>query len=178
MLLIASPGMTDPRFARSVVFLCSHTSQGAMGIVINQLTEKVTLASVIDQLGIKAEIDLSRTRVHVGGPVETARGFVLHTGDYSHENTLVVDDVFSLSATIDVLRAIATCQGPKRHLFALGYSGWGAGQLDQEIQQNGWHLAPTDPDLLFDADDAGKWDRALRQIGVDPALLSVTAGHA
>jgi putative transcriptional regulator len=178
MLLIAMPGMPDPRFARSVIYLCAHSADGAMGLVVNQLAPSVSLPRVVEQLGIRPEIDLSGQPVHVGGPVETGRGFVLHSPDYVQDSTLVIDDRFALTATVDVLKAIAEGGGPRRRVFALGYAGWAPGQLDQEIQANGWLVAPADEELVFGEDNESKWQRALGRIGVDPALLSSAAGRA
>jgi putative transcriptional regulator len=178
MLLVAMPSMPDQRFARSVIYICAHSDEGAMGLVVNQVAGNVTFPHVIGQLGIEASEACADTPVHVGGPVETSRGFVLHTSDYVQESTLVIDDTFALTATVDVLRAIADGSGPRRRVLALGYAGWGAGQLDAEIQANGWLLAPADPDIVFGGDNERKWLQALRAIGVDPSLLSTTAGHA
>lgn len=178
MLLVAMPGMADPRFERSVIYLCAHSPEGAMGLIVNQVASNVSFPAVIGQLGIEASEDYADTPVHVGGPVETSRGFVLHSADYVQESTLVIDEHFALTATIDVLRAIAEGTGPRRHVLALGYAGWGAGQLDAEIQSNGWLVAPAVPDIVFGGDNDTKWLRAMRAIGVDPSLLSTTAGHA
>jgi len=178
MLLVAMPGMPDPRFDRSVIFLCAHSSEGAMGIIVNQLAPNVAFESIVEQLGIEPTAAAAGIKVHVGGPVESSRGFVLHSADYVHENTLMIDESFALTATVDVLRAIAGGEGPKQKVFALGYAGWAAGQLDDEIQKNGWLIAPPDARVVFDVDDAEKWTAALRKIGVDPSLLSSTAGHA
>ncbi|BCX18225.1 MAG: hypothetical protein KatS3mg117_1907 [Geminicoccaceae bacterium] len=178
MLLIAMPGMPDPRFAKTVIYLCAHSPQGAMGLVVNQIAQGVSLPKVVEQLGIRPEIDLSGEKVHVGGPVETGRGFVLHSCDYVQENTLVIDDRFALTATVDVLKAIAEGSGPRRKVFALGYSGWAPGQLDAEIQANGWLVAPADEELVFGGDDESKWQRALARLGVDPVALSSAAGRA
>jgi putative transcriptional regulator len=178
MLLVAMPGMPDPRFDRSVIFLCAHSSEGAMGIVVNQLASNVAFDSIIEQLGIEPTAEAAGLKVHVGGPVESSRGFVLHSADYVHENTLMIDKGFALTATVDVLRAIAGGAGPKQKVFALGYAGWAPGQLDAEIQRNGWLIAPPDQQIVFELDDADKWAGALKKIGVDPSLLSSTAGHA
>jgi putative transcriptional regulator len=178
MLLVAMPSMTDPRFERSVIYLCAHSDEGAMGLVVNQVASNVSFPAVIGQLGIEAGEDCADTPVHVGGPVETSRGFVLHSADYVQDSTLVIDDRFALTATVDVLRAIAEGHGPRQRVLALGYAGWGAGQLDAEIQNNGWLIAPALPEIVFGADNETKWLRALRTIGVDPSLLSTTAGHA
>lgn len=178
MLLVAMPGMPDPRFDRTVVFLCAHSSEGAMGIIVNQLAENVAFEAIVEQLGIEASAEAKALKVHVGGPVESSRGFVLHSADYVHENTLLIDESFALTATVDVLRAIAGGEGPKQKVFALGYAGWAPGQLDAEIQKNGWLVAPPDQKIVFELDDDHKWAGALRKIGVDPSLLSSTAGHA
>jgi len=178
MLLVAMPGMPDPRFDRSVIFLCAHSSEGAMGIIVNQLAPNVAFETIVEQLGIEPSAEAASIKVHVGGPVESSRGFVLHSADYVHENTLMIDESFALTATVDVLRAIAGGEGPKQKVFALGYAGWAPGQLDAEIQKNGWLIAPPDEKVVFELDDADKWAGALRKIGVDPSLLSSTAGHA
>ncbi|HVI35746.1 MAG TPA: YqgE/AlgH family protein [Gaiellales bacterium] len=178
MLLVAMPSMEDPRFSRSVIYLCAHTEEGAMGLVVNQAASEVTFPAVIGQLGIEAESGCDDTPVHVGGPVQPSRGFVLHSSDYVQDSTLVIDERFALTATVDVLRAIATGSGPERKVLALGYAGWDAGQLDAEIQSNGWLIAPADPEIVFGRDNDTKWLRAMRAIGVDPLLLSSTAGHA
>lgn len=178
MLLVAMPGMPDPRFARSVIYLCAHSPEGAMGLLVNQLASNITFPSVVSQLGIDKPKAGADVPVHVGGPVETSRGFVLHSADYVQESTLVIDDQFALTATVDVLRAIAEGQGPRQKVLALGYAGWGAGQLDAEIQANGWLLAPATPEIVFGRNNETKWLQALRTIGVDPTLLSSTAGHA
>lgn len=149
-----------------------------MGLVVNQVAAGVSLPKVVEQLGIHPAIDLSGEKVHVGGPVETGRGFVLHSCDYVQESTLVIDDRFALTATIDVLKAIAEGGGPRRKVFALGYSGWAPGQLDAEIQANGWLVAPADEELVFGGDDESKWQRALARLGVDPVALSTAAGRA
>lgn len=178
MLLVAMPTMPDERFARSVIYVCAHSPEGAMGLVVNQVAGNITFPSVIGQLGIDAGADCADTPVHVGGPVETSRGFVLHSADYVQESTLVIDEHFALTATVDVLRAIAEGHGPSHRVLALGYAGWSPGQLDQEIQNNGWLVAPADPEIVFGRDNDRKWLNALRKIGVDPSLLSSTAGHA
>lgn len=178
MLLVATPSMPDPRFARSVIYVCAHSPEGAMGLMVNQLAGNITFPAVVGQLGIEASVDCADTPVHVGGPVETSRGFVLHSADYVQESTLVIDERFALTATVDVLRAIAEGHGPSRRVLALGYAGWSPGQLDQEIQDNGWLVAPADPEIVFGRDNDAKWLSALRKIGVDPTLLSSTAGHA
>lgn len=176
-LLIAMPQMEDPRFARSVVFMCAHSTDGAMGLVVNKAVEQPSMGELLRQLGIDGDgLDAAR-RVHFGGPVEAGRGFVLHSTDYTEQATLVVGQV-GLTATMDILRAIGRGEGPRRNLFALGYAGWGPGQLDAEIQANGWLIAPSDPSLLFDEGNDDKWRRAIGKLGVDPFSLSGDAGHA
>lgn len=177
-LLIAMPGMRDPRFARTVVYLCAHSAEGAMGLVINRELESLTFVDLLDQLGIEGSTVLTPTAVHFGGPVETGRGFVLHSPDYRHDGTLSVAGDVSLTATVDILRAIASGAGPRRHLLALGYAGWGPGQLDGEIRANGWLHVAADEQLVFDASLDSKWDRAMAKIGIDPRMLSDAAGHA
>ncbi|MFO1036155.1 MAG: YqgE/AlgH family protein [Geminicoccaceae bacterium] len=177
-LLVAMPTMSDPRFTKSVIYLCAHSDEGAMGLIVNQTADNLSFPTVMSQLGIEARPGCEDTSIYVGGPVQTSRGFVLHTADYVRESTLVIDGTFALTATIDVLRAIAEGEGPARRVLALGYAGWSAGQLDAEIQANGWLVVPADLEIVFDADNESKWNRALRKLGVDPTLLSSTAGHA
>jgi putative transcriptional regulator len=178
MMLIAMPSMDDPRFARSVIYLCAHSDDGAMGFIVNQPIEELTFPRVADQLGIEVPETVPDLGVHVGGPVETNRGFVLHSAEYVQDSTLVVDGTYALTATIEVLKAIAAGEGPRRRFLALGYAGWGEGQLDGEIQRNGWLIAPADPDIVFGGDHETKWMRALGTIGVTPWSLSGEAGHA
>lgn len=177
-LLIAMPSMRDSRFARTVVYICAHNAEGAMGLVINRLVGSATFPDLLSQLGIETETVAEEIRVHFGGPVESGRGFVLHSGDYSHESTLQVAEQVALTATVDILQDIAAGQGPQMSLLALGYAGWGPGQLDAEIQANGWlHVAP-DESLVFGDDLDTKWDRAIAKLGFDVSLLSTEAGHA
>ena len=179
-LLIAMPQMQDPRFARSVIYLCTHGSEGAMGLVVNKFLDNppVTLSKLMEQLGIAAEGLKADPRVHRGGPVEEGRGFVLHSADYTEEATLVVGDNVALTATLDILRAIGRGEGPKRSLLALGYAGWGPGQLDAEMQANGWLHVDADETLVFDPNSKDKWQQALAKIGIDLTALSGDAGHA
>jgi putative transcriptional regulator len=177
-LLIAMPSMGDPRFARTVIFLCAHNEEGAMGLVVNKPMPSISFTDLLAQLGIEAAHGAGGQRVHFGGPVESGRGFVLHSTDFQREGTMVVDDHVALTATIDILRAIAAGDGPRRHILALGYAGWGPGQLDSEIQANGWLSAPPDEAILFDGDLATKWERAIAKLGIAPAMLSGEAGHA
>jgi putative transcriptional regulator len=177
-LLVAMPQMADPRFTRTVIYLCAHSAEGAMGLVVNRLIESLTFPSLLEQLGLEAEDTAADMPIHFGGPVESSRGFVLHSADYLQDSTLVIDDEIALTATIDVLRAIAAGGGPRRRVLALGYAGWAPGQLDAEIQANGWMLVPADFDLVFGIDNDGKWQSALAKIGIDLSLLSSEAGHA
>ena len=184
--LIAMPTMQDSRFARTVVFICAHSPDGAMGITINQAAPEVTFQDLLVQLDIipeGPEIRLPpparRMRVHRGGPVETGRGFVLHSADYYAENsTLPISETVSLTATLEILKAIAAGNGPENALLALGYAGWAPGQLENEIQANGWLHCPARSDVIFDPDLEAKYDRALALIGVDVTRLSGEAGHA
>jgi len=177
-LLVAMPQMRDPRFTRSVIYMCAHNAEGAMGLVINRLVGSITFPDMLEQLGITAGEHGRQIKVHFGGPVDAGRGFVLHSDEYRHEGTVAVVDGMALTATIDILKDIAGGQGPRRCLLALGYAGWGAGQLDAEIQANGWLTVPADADLVFEGDLDGKWERALGKIGVTRTQLSGEAGHA
>lgn len=177
-LLIAMPGMRDERFSRSVIYMCAHTDEGAMGLVLNQIIDSLTFNQLLGQLGIDEAKSRSDVPVHFGGPVESGRGFVLHTSDYKQDATLEVDEEIGLTATIDILKAIARGRGPRRSLLALGYAGWGPGQLDSEIRQNGWLQVPADSQIIFDPEHDSKWERAISKLGVDPRMLSDEAGHA
>jgi putative transcriptional regulator len=178
-LLIAMPQMMDPRFARSVVYVCAHSEdEGAMGLVVNKLLASLTMDALFTHLNLDPTTLAASRPVHFGGPVEPGRGFVLHTADYNEDATLLVGDGIAVTATLDILRAIGRGEGPRRNLLALGYAGWAPGQLDAEIQANGWLSAPADSDLLFDDDFEAKWQRALAKLGIDLTLLSTEAGHA
>jgi putative transcriptional regulator len=176
-LLIAMPQMEDPRFARSVIFMCAHNADGAMGLVVNKLVDKPSMDDLIEQFGIEGD-GFRGARLHFGGPVEAGRGFVLHSPDYNEEATLLVDGQVGLTASVDVLRAIGRGAGPRRNILALGYAGWGPGQLDAEIQANGWLHVAADDALIFDIGVDDKWRRAIAKLGVDPFALSGEAGHA
>ena len=177
-LIVAMPNMLDPRFTRTVIYLCAHNEDAAMGLVVNRLIGSITFPDLLEQLGIENTDSDKDIRVHFGGPVESGRGFVLHSAEYQQEGTLQVSDSMSLTATVDILRDMAAGQGPRRSLLALGYAGWGRGQLDAEIQANSWLHVEVDEGLVFDADLDGKWDRAIHTLGFDPAMLSGDAGHA
>ena len=182
--LIAMPGMKDDRFARAVIYICAHSDEGAMGLIINQ-AQQMQFPDLLVQLGIMDEREVIRLPaeardfvVRNGGPVDRSRGFVLHSGDYQVESSLPVSTDICLTATVDILRAISAGRGPRRALMALGYSGWAAGQLEREIADNGWLTCPARPELLFDADMDRKYDRILAVLGIDLVRLSPTAGHA
>jgi putative transcriptional regulator len=185
-LLIAMPVMGDPRFERSVIYMCAHSSEGAMGIMVNRPAGSIDFPELLVQLDIIKEgdeIKLPETaesmKVLKGGPVDTGRGFVLHSSDFYIENaTLRIDDGICLTATVDILKAIAKGSGPKHAILALGYAGWAPGQLENEIQGNGWLHCDADQDLIFGGDVEEKYARALRKIGIDPGMLSNDAGHA
>ncbi len=177
-LLVAMPQMADPRFARSVVYLCAHSADGAMGLVINRLIDSLTFEGLLEQIGVEQTAAGGNLPIHFGGPVESSRGFVLHTTDYLQDSSLLIEDDIALTATVDVLKAIAQGNGPRQRVLALGYAGWAPGQLDAEIQANGWLLVPPDLDLVFGDDNEAKWERAIAKIGIDLSLLSSEAGHA
>jgi putative transcriptional regulator len=179
--LVAMPGMGDERFARSVIYMCAHSSEGAMGIVVNHIAPNLQFASILDQLEIKVarSQDVDRITVLRGGPVEPGRGFVLHSGETpTHESSLRVGEDLYLSTTLDILRLIADGRGPDHVLFALGYAGWSAGQLETELQGDGWLTCEADPSLLFDPRIDGKYERVLQQNGIDLVQLSSMTGHA
>jgi putative transcriptional regulator len=177
-VLIAMPAMADPRFSQSVIYVCAHNDEGAMGIVFNRKLAAPSFADLLKQLEVDPVPPARSITLCQGGPVDNARGFVLHTADWTSDGSLLVADDMALTASLDVLKAIASGGGPARCMLALGYAGWGPGQLDQEIQQNSWLSAPADPGLLFDDDHDAKWRRALAKLRVDPLLLSPAAGRA
>lgn len=177
-LLIAMPAMADPRFAQSVIYLCAHTPEGAMGLVLNRPIVKPTFDDLLKQLNVEPLPPMRQIKLCAGGPVGNARGFVLHTNDWTGEGSLKVDDSMALTASLDVLKVIAEGGGPRECVLALGYAGWGPGQLDKEIHENSWLSVSPDETLLFDADHDTKWRRALAKLHVDPLLLSGVAGHA
>jgi putative transcriptional regulator len=178
-LLIAMPSMDDPRFERTVIYMCSHSDEGAMGLVVNRRAPGVTFRELMEQLKIEIGPRAQSQDIHYGGPVEMGRGFVLHSAEFHVDDaTLRVDEGVSLTATLDVLRAMAEGKGPRRALIALGYSGWGPSQLEAELQRNGWLTCDADEEILFSRDDSAKWQKALAKIGVDPSLLSATGGSA
>ena len=185
-MLIAMPVMNDERFERSVIYVCAHSPEGAMGIIVNRPAGSIDFPGLLMQLKIidkhdriALPEDAEAMKVLRGGPVETGRGFVLHSSDFFiQDSTLAINDEISLTATLDILKAIATGAGPRRAILALGYAGWAPGQLENEIQHNGWLHCPADPDLVFGPDAERKYEIALRKIGIDLAMLSNEAGHA
>jgi putative transcriptional regulator len=180
-LLVAMPGMGDPRFAHSVIMMCSHDTQHAMGIVINKPKDEVTLKEVLSHLGLEAAEDLAERAVMDGGPVRQERGYVLHSDDYAaQEGTHPVAPGIALTATREVLEAVARekAKAPKQFVLALGCSGWGAGQLEIELKENAWLIVDADDAIIFGAPHEDKWARAIRLLGFDPAQLSDTAGRA
>ncbi len=177
-LLIAMPAMEDPRFSQSVIYLCAHTPEGAMGLVLNRPLQRPRFDDLLRQLEVAPVPPARRITLCAGGPMDNARGFVLHTTDWTGEGSLRVDELVALTASLDVLKAIAEGHGPREGLLALGYAGWGPGQLDAEIQQNAWLSVPADETIVFDGDHDTKWRRALAKLNIDPLLLSGAAGHA
>lgn len=177
-LLIAMPNMRDPRFEKTVIYMCVHNAEGAMGLVINKQIDSISFPQLLEQLEIDTPDSPPGIRIHFGGPVESGRGFVLHSSDYGKSGTITVDDAVALTATVDILRDMAERSGPTRSILALGYAGWGPGQLDGELQQNAWLNVTADENLLFGEDVESAWERAIAKIGIDPRLLSGEAGHA
>jgi putative transcriptional regulator len=185
-MLIAMPSMGDDRFARSVIYMCVHSTEGAMGIVVNQPAAHISFTDLLVQLEVVPAAELIQlpsraggVQVLRGGPVDTQRGFVLHSSDFFIENSTVpIDDGISLTATLDILKAIARGEGPQSAILALGYAGWAPGQLENEIQHNGWLHCSADAELIFGQDTDGKYERALKKIGIDLGMLSSEAGHA
>jgi putative transcriptional regulator len=185
-MLIAMPSMRDERFARTLIYMCAHSSEGAMGIVVNQPAADIDFPDLLVKLDVipaAERIQLPRRagtiKVLKGGPVETQRGFVLHSADFFIENsTLPIDEGICLTATLDILKAIARDEGPASAVLALGYAGWAPGQLETEIQSNGWLHCTADPELVFGTDTGGKYEKAMGKLGVDLGMLSSEAGHA
>jgi putative transcriptional regulator len=178
-LLIALPGMSDPRFEKSVIFMCAHSVEGAMGIMINRAVAGLRFSELMEKLELDFGTEATDMDVLFGGPVETGRGFVLHSGDFeSSDATLPVTEDVSLTATVEILRAMGQGQGPRQAIFALGYAGWGPGQIEDEIRANGWIHCDADAALLFDAALDSKWARALRKLGIDASGLTAHAGQA
>lgn len=178
-LLVAMPGMGDPRFEKAVILICAHSEEGAMGLIVNRPAPDLTFASLLEQLSIPRVPHGRDIRVHTGGPVERGRGFVLHSSDYAGgAATMRIEGGYGMTATLDILEALARGDGPARALLALGYSGWGPGQVEDEIKANGWLVVDGSADLVFSADDGGKWAGALKRLGIDPLTLSAAGGRA
>ena len=178
-LLIAMPGMGDPRFEHSVVYVCSHGADGAMGLIINKPSD-LRIKTLLEQLDIPCRIPVVGKRpVRFGGPVEMSRGIVLHSADYeANLHSMRISGDFSTTATLDVLEDLASGKGPLNSILTLGYSGWGPNQLEDEIAMNGWLTTEATSKLVFDVPDEEKWEAALATLGVDPLTLSASAGHA
>ncbi|MBV9346973.1 MAG: YqgE/AlgH family protein [Pseudolabrys sp.] len=185
-MLIAMPSMGDERFERSLVYVCAHSAEGAMGLIVNQAASNMNFPELLVQLEVIPAAEritlparAEKLKVLKGGPVETGRGFVLHSADFQIENsTLPIDDGICLTATLDILKAIARGDGPASAVLALGYAGWAPGQLEKEMQHNGWLHCPPDAELIFGTEIEGKYDKALKKLGVAPGMLSSEAGHA
>lgn len=178
-LLIAMPGMGDPRFDKSVVFVCAHTPDGSMGLIVNKPAPGIRMDDLLEQVDIDPGSGSRGALVHFGGPVEHGRGFVLHSTDYGgNDTTLKVNPAFGMTATLDILEDISRGDGPNRRILALGYAGWGPGQIEAELRRNGWLTCDADPDVVFDKNDGRKWTGALNTLGVDPLMLSAAGGRA
>jgi len=176
--LLAAPAIGDPRFARTVIYICSHNHTGAMGLIINRLYPALDSKNLFQHLAIPTTPQTPALPIHFGGPVETGRGFVLHSDDYRRDTSMSVDHGVALTATLDILEGIANQIGPRRSLIALGYSGWGPGQLEHELKIGGWLTVPGDADLLFDPDLEQKWEQVFAKLGFSPGLLSSEMGQA
>lgn len=181
-ILIAMPGMTDPRFNRSVVLVCAHGDEGAMGLVVNRPLDELRFPDLLTQLGIDSTADMRQVPVHFGGPVEPGRGFVLHRaigGEDDVEGRMRIGNSdFAMTSTRDILEDLARGQGPVQAVLSLGYAGWGPGQLEAEMLSNGWLTAEAGDEALFGEDNGNKWQTALKSLGIDPVMLSSAAGHA
>lgn len=177
-LLIAMPAMGDSRFAQSVIFICSHTAEGAMGVIVNHPLRTPKFADLLGQLKIEPSPPARELPLGMGGPVDDSRGFVLHSTDWLADSSLQVDDTRALSANLDILQAVAGGGGPKKAVLLLGYTGWGAGQLEHELRENSWLSVTADDAIIFDNIHNTKWQRALGKLGIDPGMLSGAAGRA
>ncbi len=178
-LLIAMPGMGDPRFDKSLIYMCAHSEDGAMGLIINKPATDLEFTDLLEQLQITPAQSFRPIEVHFGGPVEHGRGFVLHSKDYiAEDSTLEVNDEFGMTATLDILEDISQGNGPNACILALGYAGWGPGQLEDEIRSNGWLSCDADAALIFSANNQDKWREAIVSLGIDPRMLSATGGSA
>lgn len=176
------PNMGDDRFERAVIFVCSHDEEGAMGLVINNKMAGIEFTDLVSQLKIESDIKVDFERLNLpvlsGGPVDSARGFLLHSSDFHRDDTMKVDTHYGITGTVEALKDIARGKGPGDLLFILGYAGWTAGQLDAELQQNAWLVVDSDPDLIFNGPLEKKWSRAVTKLGVNPAMLSCMTGNA
>lgn len=181
-LLLAMPSMSDPRFERAVILMCAHDENGAMGLVINNAMKDIQFSHVLESIDLKSDIvvDIKAADITVmnGGPVDESRGFMLHSNDFIQDETIKINDEFLLTGTLDALEAVAKGEGPDDMMFILGYAGWQAGQLEQEIQQNAWLVSEPDPNLLFKTQPEQKWQLAVQKLGFDPAMLSTEMGRA
>lgn len=181
-LLLAMPNLGDPRFNRAVIFLCAHDENGAMGLVINHVLPGLEFKDLLKQLKIASDIQINLESLHIpvltGGPVEGSRGFLLHTSEFKQKDTITIATGYGVTGTLDALKEVARGNGPEKLLFILGYAGWGAGQLEQEIQSNAWLVADPNPDIIFGSKPDQKWDRAVQALGITPGMLSHSAGHA
>lgn len=181
-LLLAMPQMGDPRFHHAVIFLCVHDEKGAMGLTLNHPLHSMTFPSLLEQLGLSPDhdldTDLKNMPILSGGPVEDIRGFLLHTPDFRQKDTIIVDEQFHVSGTLDSLRAVMNGERPEDMIFALGYAGWGEGQLEQELQDNAWMVVPATQELVFKTAAEDMWEKAFATLGVNPAMLSGVSGNA
>lgn len=181
-LLLAMPSMGDPRFHHAVILLCAHDENGAMGLVINHKMPGIEFTDLVNQLKMESDIKVKFEELNLpvmcGGPVESARGFLLHSDDFSRDDTMKMDNGYAITGTLEALTEVATGKRPNDMMFILGYAGWDAGQLDAELQDNAWLVVEPDPDLIFNADSEDTWTRAIHKLGIDPAQLSAFAGHA
>ena len=181
-VLIAMPGMGDPRFHHAVILICAHDKKGAMGLVINHVLPGIEFNDLLGQLKVESDIKVSfekmKLPVMCGGPIESARGFFLHSGDFKHEDTIHVNASFGVTGTLDALKDVVSSKKPENLMFILGYAGWEAGQLENEIMQNAWLVAEPDEEIIFTPDYKNKWTQAVNKLGIDPGLLSSSAGRA
>ncbi len=177
-LLIATPALTDGCFTRSVIYLCQHNDEGAMGLIINQKLEKADAKKVLEQFSVKWPKTGKQLAVRFGGPVDMVRGFVLHSTDYTNPDTYLINESLALTSSVDILNDMAVGKGPQKGMLALGYTGWTSAQLEKEIEENSWFTAPATPEIIFDENDATKWERAAESVGVNLLKFSPEAGHA
>ncbi|MBP6985374.1 MAG: YqgE/AlgH family protein [Alphaproteobacteria bacterium] len=176
--LVAMPGMDDPRFEDTILYICGHDASGAMGLIVNKLVESISFKGLMEQLEIEVANKIPHIPVYFGGPIEMGRGFVLHSNDYIHDSSVSITDDVILTATVDILKDMAMQRGPKYSILALGYSGWSPGQLENEIKRNGWLEINGDVDILFKTEIEVKRSKALTKLGIDPSMLSSLSGHA